>query len=97
MPEQLTLAFAESVDLAKIPSPLQPLVGACATCRHAQTQRGSETIPYIGHGYGVCGRDIFYGTFLPRLAPRMDLPVNQCWEGTNALHHPSGCSGAEPR
>lgn len=99
----MTLDFAESADRAESPGPLDSVVGACQTCRHARTRRGDGSVPYIAHGFGFCGKGEFYGEFLPRAEPRMDLPGNDCWEGPNTgLHlrqggdHESTLRGFEP-
>ena len=56
-------------------------VGACETCRWAAGWDGECYVPYSGRGRGTCTRPgKALATFTPLAEPRMDLPVNECWE-----------------
>lgn len=63
--------------------------GACASCKHCRSfikgktiHDGEKLIPYDGSKDARCEKNP--GMHIIMLdQPRLDLPVNDCWESTN--------------
>jgi hypothetical protein len=60
-------------------------IGACQSCRHALASlpgEDNQPVPHDGRDpRGRCGLPSHsLATFVAHAEPRMDLPVNACWE-----------------